>query len=66
MRFWTGPRIHIWHCAWAIITTSGTYVFDPTGVQFGPDWALVSRWEEYQPLRIWEYSKEWVKVYEIE
>jgi hypothetical protein len=51
-----GPIISIWemkiapamywfyeHCAFAIhIVDDGWWVFDPTGVQFGPDWPLLS------------------------
>ncbi|KZM25755.1 hypothetical protein ST47_g3046 [Ascochyta rabiei] len=34
---------HFSHCAFAIhLVSDGWWVFDPTGVQFGPDWPLLS------------------------
>ncbi|KAF9690631.1 hypothetical protein EKO04_011409 [Ascochyta lentis] len=36
------------HCVFAIhLVIHGWWVFDPTGVQFGPDWPLLSPYDEY-------------------
>lgn len=36
------------HCAFAVLLVGdGWWVFDPTGVQFGPDWPLLSRFNDY-------------------
>lgn len=58
MRFPTHDKFRFSHCAFVIDTTNNTYVFDPTGVQFGPDWALVSHFHVYKALRI----KRWKDV----
>jgi hypothetical protein len=37
------------HCAYLVTTTSGRQlVLDPTGVQFSPDWPLISPLWKYQ------------------
>jgi hypothetical protein len=37
------------HCAFRItLINEQVFVFDPTGIQFGPDWAVLTTWEEYE------------------
>jgi hypothetical protein len=37
------------HCAFIItMVNKQVFVFDPTGIQFGPDWAVLTTWEEYE------------------
>jgi hypothetical protein len=36
------------HCSFIVELKNGTeYVFDPTGVQFGPEWSLLSPYDNY-------------------
>lgn len=36
------------HCAYAVLLDSGkTYIVDPTGIQYGPEWPLVCEAVEY-------------------
>ncbi|KAF1833850.1 hypothetical protein BDW02DRAFT_598686 [Decorospora gaudefroyi] len=44
-----GPMVQ---CAFLIMAQPGIYVFDPTGVQFGPDWPVLSRVETYRAERM--------------
>lgn len=49
------PHQHYWykHCVFAIGPASGhLFVFDPTGVQFGPHWPLISPFRQYMD-RFW-------------
>ena len=42
MKFDTGPYYRYVHCAWKITSVDGQcFVFDPTGIQFGINWALL-------------------------
>ena len=37
------------HCAFLVLLASGAeYIFDPTGVQFGPQWPLICPRREYE------------------
>lgn len=48
----TGEWFEYLHCAFLIVLNSFcAYVFDPTGVQFGPDWPLLSSYDEYKAKR---------------
>ncbi|KAH9862865.1 hypothetical protein J1614_010958 [Plenodomus biglobosus] len=74
-KFWTGYDYVYVHCAFAIFCYDGTeLVFDPTGIQFGPDWPLLSPLFEYQQKRfgaeprrpdikdgVLGRNKEWIK-----
>jgi hypothetical protein len=45
------PDDYFWyrHCVFVTILESGAvYVFDPTGVQFGPTWPVLSKWADYR------------------
>ncbi|KAJ4991140.1 hypothetical protein SVAN01_03268 [Stagonosporopsis vannaccii] len=45
------PSIYYWfrHCSFLVnLVGHGWWVFDPTGVQFGPDWPLLSPYNEYR------------------
>lgn len=36
------------HCCFLLVLKNGTeWVFDPTGVQFGPEWPLLSPYDDY-------------------
>ncbi|KAH7377410.1 hypothetical protein BKA66DRAFT_572206 [Pyrenochaeta sp. MPI-SDFR-AT-0127] len=59
VRFVTISPHDIWHCAFIIALNSGMYVFDPTGVQFGPDWPLVSEWGTYRSMRMKPDESQW-------
>lgn len=52
LRFATIPLHNIMHCAFIVALPSGPYVFDPTGVQFGPDWPLISSYWTYRGVRM--------------
>ena len=44
------PSRHYWHrhCSLAVrLVDHSWWVFDPTGVQFGPDWPVLSPYDEY-------------------
>jgi hypothetical protein len=49
------PRFYGYrHCAFVLYTDHGTFVFDPTGAQFGPSWPVVTTFKKYGPrIRIW-------------
>lgn len=48
LRIHTKAYYHYLHCAFAVrFLRDGWWVFDPTGVQFGPDWPLLSPLVEY-------------------
>lgn len=48
VEFGTGNYFWYDHNAFRVTMSSGErWVFDPTGVQFGPDWPLFARWEGY-------------------
>jgi hypothetical protein len=54
IQFATYPYYEWAHCTFRITLVSGEqYAFDPTGVQFGPLWALLSPWTEYQNARVY-------------
>ncbi|KAI4615807.1 hypothetical protein J4E80_006225 [Alternaria sp. BMP 0032] len=39
---------HLLHCAFKItLENKKTFVFDPTGIQFGAEWAVLTPWDEY-------------------
>ncbi|KAJ4364030.1 hypothetical protein N0V83_009485 [Neocucurbitaria cava] len=47
LRFTTIRKYNDLHCAFLVIFhAGGLYVFDPTGIQFGPDWPLLSPFRE--------------------
>ena len=47
MKFRTGAYYNYIHCAWKITLVDGQcFVFDPTGIQFGADWALLIPWDK--------------------
>ena len=49
MKFYTGPHYRYVHCAWKITSVDGQcFVFDPTGIQFGINWALLAPWYTYR------------------
>ncbi|CAO2649804.1 Nn.00g010960.m01.CDS01 [Neocucurbitaria sp. VM-36] len=48
VRFATRPGYDYLHCVFVIVLASGAvWVFDPTGVQFGPNWPLISPYYWY-------------------
>ncbi|KAJ4299971.1 hypothetical protein N0V90_005219 [Kalmusia sp. IMI 367209] len=52
LRFATSPFWNSEHYVFVITTPKASYVFDPTGIQFGPDWPLVQEYEKYREDRI--------------
>lgn len=41
------------HCIFRIRLKNGSqYAFDPTGIQFGPRWALIQDWDRYSRAKI--------------
>ena len=48
MEFWTTPWYNYAHCAYIIKTKIGKFVFDPTGVQFGPGWPVFVLYQDYK------------------
>jgi hypothetical protein len=39
---------HYEHCCFLVVLKNGIkWVFDPTGVQFGPEWPLLSPYDDY-------------------
>ncbi|CBX91320.1 hypothetical protein IAQ61_010683, partial [Plenodomus lingam] len=51
LKFWTGPYYKFRHCAFIIMTDDEHHlVFDPTGIQFGLDWPLLSPLSEPKGL----------------
>ncbi|KAH6883336.1 hypothetical protein BKA58DRAFT_374923 [Alternaria rosae] len=48
LKYYMGERFGYIHCAFKItLENNCVYVFDPTGIQFGPEWAVLTLWEEY-------------------
>jgi hypothetical protein len=52
VKYLTYPRengLIWWHCVFRLTPRDGTfYAFDPTGIQFGPEWPLIQEWWQYQ------------------
>ncbi|KAI2480570.1 hypothetical protein Ptr902_07595 [Pyrenophora tritici-repentis] len=47
VKFWSEQH-RVTHCAWLIASQDRQgFFFDPTGVQFGADWGLLTPWETY-------------------
>ncbi|KAF7450636.1 hypothetical protein TUN199_11606, partial [Pyrenophora tritici-repentis] len=45
VKFWSEQH-RVTHCAWLIASQDRQgFFFDPTGVQFGADWGLLTPWE---------------------
>jgi hypothetical protein len=49
IKFCTRAPYNITHCAFLVTLRTGIqYVVDPTGIQFGPRWPLVSAYRRYE------------------
>jgi hypothetical protein len=49
MKFNTPPYYGYRHCVYLIeLESSARYIFDPTGIQFGPQWPLLCVYDEYE------------------
>ncbi|PVH98471.1 hypothetical protein DM02DRAFT_45351 [Periconia macrospinosa] len=58
IEFCTAQYYGYWHCAYVITLQDGSfYVFDPTGVQFGPQWPLLAPLDvyEFRMHRPWQF-----------
>ncbi|KAI8932442.1 hypothetical protein NX059_010628 [Plenodomus lindquistii] len=58
MKFWAGKAYNYSHCAFILVLSDDlAVVFDPTGLQFGPDWPLLSTLRDYRQRRVGSYNR---------
>lgn len=50
MEYLTRPFYGYRHWVFVITTSEGDYVFDPTGVQFGPEWPRLRKYDQYMSI----------------
>ncbi|KAF2848470.1 hypothetical protein T440DRAFT_519899 [Plenodomus tracheiphilus IPT5] len=59
VRFWPGKYYGVTHCVFVIrLSDRRRFVFDPTGLQFGLDWQLLTPYDEYYQRRVHPYIGE--------